>query len=55
MVGKRFDFDGEFWFADGSDSSKGCSTLLSLVKEFDSVLAVYDGFCKLKQVWMIKV
>ncbi|TKY74223.1 receptor serine/threonine-protein kinase [Spatholobus suberectus] len=28
----------------------GKSSLLSLVKAFDSVLAVYEGFCKLKQV-----
>ncbi|KAF4346152.1 hypothetical protein F8388_019264 [Cannabis sativa] len=28
----------------------GKSTLLSLVKAFDSVLAVYEGFCNLKQV-----
>lgn len=26
------------------------STLLSLVKTFDSTLAVYEGFCHLKQV-----
>lgn len=29
----------------------GKSSLLSLVKAFDSVLAVYEGFCNLKQVW----
>ncbi|KAM7507794.1 hypothetical protein LguiA_018247 [Lonicera macranthoides] len=28
----------------------GKSSLLSLVKDFDSVLAVYEGFCNLKQV-----
>ena len=28
----------------------GKSSLLSLVKAFDSVLAVYKGFCNLKQV-----
>lgn len=28
----------------------GKSSLLSLVKSFDSVLAVYEGFCNLKQV-----
>ncbi|XP_071737789.1 protein kinase STUNTED-like isoform X2 [Rutidosis leptorrhynchoides] len=28
----------------------GKSSLLSLVKAFDSILAVYDGFCNLKQV-----
>lgn len=28
----------------------GKSSLLSLVKAFDSVLAVYEGFCNLKQV-----
>lgn len=28
----------------------GKSALLSLVKAFDSVLAVYEGFCNLKQV-----
>lgn len=30
--------------------SEGTSSLLSLVKAFDSVLAVYEGFCHLKQV-----
>ncbi|KAJ6997942.1 receptor-like serine/threonine-protein kinase [Populus alba x Populus x berolinensis] len=29
---------------------EGKSTLLSLVKAFDNVLAVYEGFCNLKQV-----
>jgi hypothetical protein len=29
---------------------EGTSSLLSLVKTFDSVLAVYEGFCNLKQV-----
>lgn len=33
-----------FWIADGTAS------LLSLVKTFDSMLAVYEGFCNLKQV-----
>lgn len=28
----------------------GKSYLLSLVKAFDSVLAVYEGFCNLRQV-----
>lgn len=28
----------------------GKSSLLSLVRAFDSVLAVYEGFCNLKQV-----
>jgi hypothetical protein len=28
----------------------GKSSLLSLVKAFDSVLNVYEGFCNLKQV-----
>lgn len=28
----------------------GKSSLLSLVKAFDSVLAAYKGFCNLKQV-----
>lgn len=28
----------------------GKSSLLTLVKAFDSVLAVYEGFCNLKQV-----
>lgn len=28
----------------------GKSSLLSLVKTFDSILAVYEGFCNLKQV-----
>ncbi|KAM6563213.1 hypothetical protein CsatB_023211 [Cannabis sativa] len=30
--------------------SEGPSSLLSLVKTFDSVLSVYEGFCNLKQV-----
>lgn len=30
----------------------GRSSLLSLVKAFDSVLAVYEGFCNLKQVFL---
>ncbi|KAK9073136.1 hypothetical protein SSX86_007459 [Deinandra increscens subsp. villosa] len=30
--------------------SDGKSSLLSLVKAFDSILAVYEGFCNLKQV-----
>ncbi|CAI8598900.1 unnamed protein product [Vicia faba] len=30
--------------------TEGTSSLLSLVKTFDSVLAVYEGFCNLKQV-----
>lgn len=29
---------------------EGTSSLLSLVKTLDSVLAVYEGFCNLKQV-----
>lgn len=29
---------------------EGKSSLLSLVKAFDSILAVYEGFCNLKQV-----
>lgn len=32
----------------------GKSSLLSLVKAFDSVLAVYEGFCNLKQVTFSK-
>jgi hypothetical protein len=28
----------------------GTSSLLSLVKAFDSVLDIYEGFCNLKQV-----
>ncbi|KAL5704526.1 hypothetical protein ACHQM5_022940 [Ranunculus cassubicifolius] len=31
-------------------NGEGNSSLLSLVKAFDSVLAVYEGFCNLKQV-----
>lgn len=31
-------------------ATEGTSSLLSLVKTFDSVLAVYEGFCNLKQV-----
>ncbi|KAJ8483922.1 hypothetical protein OPV22_016407 [Ensete ventricosum] len=36
--------------SDSSDASLGCSSLLSLVKAFDAILAVYEGFCNLKQV-----
>ncbi|CAL9121942.1 unnamed protein product [Musa textilis] len=36
--------------SDSSDASLGCSSLLSLVKAFDAMLAVYEGFCNLKQV-----
>ncbi|KAL7000312.1 hypothetical protein U1Q18_001460 [Sarracenia purpurea var. burkii] len=32
------------------NTGEGKSTLLSLVKTFDSMLAAYDGFCNLKQV-----
>lgn len=35
---------------DSSDASLGCSSLLSIVKAFDAMLAVYEGFCNLKQV-----
>ncbi|KAA8547077.1 hypothetical protein F0562_003506 [Nyssa sinensis] len=31
-------------------NTEGKSTLLSLIKTFDSVLAAYEGFCNLKQV-----
>lgn len=27
-----------------------CSSLLSIIRSFDSVLAAYEGFCNLKQV-----
>ena len=62
LVGKIFDFDDGFHFfspkkdgfrflgAEVPDPNGRCSSLLSLVKAFDSVLAVYDGFCNLKQV-----
>ncbi|KAM0940553.1 putative protein kinase RLK-Pelle-RLCK-VI family [Dioscorea sansibarensis] len=33
-----------------SDKDGKCSCLISLVKSFDSVLAVYEGFCNLKQI-----
>lgn len=33
----------------------GKSSLLSLVKAFDSVLAVYEGFCNLKQVQILNL
>lgn len=33
----------------------GKSSLLSLVKAFDSVLAVYEGFCNLKQVNKVSI
>uniref|UniRef100_A0A7N0TVL5 Protein kinase domain-containing protein n=1 Tax=Kalanchoe fedtschenkoi TaxID=63787 RepID=A0A7N0TVL5_KALFE len=33
-----------------NSGAEGTSLLLSLVKTFDSVLAVYEGFCNLKQV-----
>ncbi|CAL9764292.1 unnamed protein product [Musa acuminata subsp. burmannicoides] len=36
--------------SDSSDASLGCSSLLSIVKAFDAMLAVYEGFCNLKQV-----
>jgi hypothetical protein len=29
---------------------EGTASLLSMVKTFDSVLSVYEGFCNLKQV-----
>uniref|UniRef100_A0A804JL55 Protein kinase domain-containing protein n=1 Tax=Musa acuminata subsp. malaccensis TaxID=214687 RepID=A0A804JL55_MUSAM len=35
---------------DSSDASLGCSSLLSIVKAFEAMLAVYEGFCNLKQV-----
>ncbi|KAG6605338.1 Proline-rich receptor-like protein kinase PERK1, partial [Cucurbita argyrosperma subsp. sororia] len=35
---------------DSAVVAEGNSTLLSLVKSFDSVLSAYDGFCNLKQV-----
>lgn len=31
-------------------SPESTGSILSLVKTFDSVLAVYEGFCNLKQV-----
>lgn len=34
----------------GSLFVESTGSLLSLVKTFDSVLAVYEGFCNLKQV-----
>lgn len=42
----------EFSFLVGAEivNRDGKSSLLSLVKAFDSVLAVYEGFCNLKQV-----
>ncbi|CAL9056206.1 unnamed protein product [Musa banksii] len=36
--------------SDSSDASLGCSSLLSIVKAFEAMLAVYEGFCNLKQV-----
>lgn len=33
----------------------GKSSLLSLVKAFDSVLNVYEGFCNLKQVQFLLI
>ncbi|XP_039117115.1 probable receptor-like serine/threonine-protein kinase At5g57670 [Dioscorea cayenensis subsp. rotundata] len=33
-----------------SEKNGKCSSLISLVKSFDSVLAVYEGFCNLKQI-----
>ncbi|WOL12898.1 putative serine/threonine-protein kinase roco5 [Canna indica] len=33
-----------------ADANGSCSSLLSLVKAFDATLAVYEGFCNLKQV-----
>lgn len=36
-------------------NGNGKSSLLSLVKAFDSVLAVYEGFCNLKQVQFLNL
>lgn len=33
--------------------AESTGSLLSLVKTFDSMLAVYEGFCNLKQVTLI--
>lgn len=41
-----------FWCFSFLIVSEGKSTLLSLVKSFDSVLSAYEGFCNLKQVRM---
>lgn len=38
-----------FQFVDDEDKT----SLLSLVKTFDSVLAAYEGFCNLKQVFLV--
>lgn len=34
---------------------EGKSSLFSLVKAFDSILAVYEGFCNLKQVVFLNI
>jgi hypothetical protein len=34
----------------GVECVAGTGSVLSLVKTFDSLLAVYEGFCNLKQV-----
>jgi hypothetical protein len=39
-----------FWWMWCTECMAGTASLLSLVKTFDSLLAVYEGFCNLKQV-----
>jgi hypothetical protein len=45
-VGFDYNYNAKFFLC----SVEGTASLLSLVKTFDSVLSVYDGFCSLKQV-----
>jgi len=43
------------WGCVDTVNGDGKSSLLSLVKAFDSVLAVYEGFCNLKQVQFLNL
>jgi len=43
------------WVAAEIVNRDGKSSLFSLVKAFDSVLAVYEGFCNLKQVVFLSI
>lgn len=47
-------FESLLWFLSTESSGmdgKSSSCLISSVKNFDSILSVYDGFCNLKQVF----
>jgi len=43
------------WIAAEIVNRDGKSSLFSLVKAFDSVLSVYEGFCNLKQVVFLSI